>query len=140
MTVESNNIFIFPKGIPGFEELTKFSVIDIPDTPFSQLQSIEENSISLLITDPFMFYPNYEFDLPPSIVEELELNSNFLIRNIVTTKPVITDSTINLLAPIIFNLDNNQARQVILQSTEYLTRHQLWKQNLTEVNAEQGGE
>lgn len=140
MTVESNNVFNFPKGIPGFEELTQFSVIDIPDTPFAQLQSIEEDSISLLITDPFMFYPDYEFDLPPSIVEELELKSNLLIRNIVTTKPVITDSTINLLAPIIFNLDNNQARQVILQSTEYLTRHELWKQDSSEVTVEQGGE
>lgn len=140
MTVEANNKFVFPKGIPGFEELTQFIVVDIPGSPFSQLQSIQEEQISLLITDPFIFYPNYEFDLQPSIIEELELGNNFLIRNIVTTKNKITDSTINLLAPIILNLDNNQARQVILQSTEYLTRHQLWRQDPTEITANQGGE
>lgn len=123
---KDEQIFYFSKGIPGFEEHTEFMMIDLPDAPFAYLQSVKESQISLLITDPFIFFPNYEFDLSERVVEELNLGSSFLIRCIVTLKQDVSQSTINLLAPIVFNLDNHTARQVILHSSEYQSRHLLW--------------
>ncbi|MGN8770370.1 flagellar assembly protein FliW [Paenibacillus barengoltzii] len=124
--VKEEQIFHFPKGIPGFEEHTRFAVIELSDAPFSYLQSLQEKEISLLLTDPFIFFPEYEFDLPESVVEEMKLGASFLIRCIVTLNKDITRSTINLLAPIVFNPENRNARQVILHSSEYQTRHLFW--------------
>lgn len=124
--VKEEQIFNFPKGIPGFEEYTQFAVIDLPEGPFSYLQSVQESQIALLITDPFIFFPDYEFELSEHVTEELELGSSLMIRCILTLNKEISQSTINLLAPVVFNMENRMAKQVILQSTEYRSRHLLW--------------
>jgi flagellar assembly factor FliW len=124
--VKQDQIFRFTKGIPGLEKHTEFAVIDIPDSPFAYLQSLRESSVSLIIADPFVFYPGYEFDLPDNVVEDLELGSSIRICCVLNLHNNITDATINLLAPIVFNLEKHTARQVILHATEYQTRHPLW--------------
>lgn len=124
--VKEEQLFHFPKGIPGFEEYTQFAVIDLPDGPFSYLQSLEESHVALLITDPFIFFPDYEFELSDHAIEELELGTSLMIRCILTLNEDVSKSTINLLAPVVFNLENKKAKQVILHSTEYRSRHLLW--------------
>lgn len=126
LDVPEEQVYHFPKGIPGFENHSRFAVIDVAEGPFSYLQSLQESHISLLMTDPFVFYPNYEFELPESIVEEMELNSALTIRCIVTLNEKAEKSTINLLAPLVFNLENKSGRQVILHASEYQSRHLLW--------------
>lgn len=133
--IESSQIYSFPKGIPGFEEHHRFAVIDMEDTPFSYLQSLVEPEISLLITDPFVFCKEYEFELPNTVREELELGAEVQIRNIVTLQEVVQKSTMNLLAPLIFNPANNTARQVILHDSPYTSRHLLWGSSSPEKGA-----
>ncbi|MUG23692.1 flagellar assembly protein FliW [Paenibacillus macerans] len=138
--VKDDQIFNFPKGIPGFEDHTSFAVIDLPNSPFTYLQSLKENAVSLLMADPFIFYPDYEFDLPEKVVEELNLGSAFLVRCVLTLNQNIADSTINLLAPIVFNLENRMARQVILHASDYQSRHPLWPDGHTSFAANKEGE
>lgn len=138
--VPEAQIFDFPKGIPGFEDHTQFAVIDLPESPFAYLQSLQEAQISLLIADPFIFYPDYEFDLSESVVEEMELNSSLMIRSVVTLQQDTVRSTINLLAPLVFNLDNRSGRQVILHSTEYQSRHPLWVDKAVSTPTDKEGE
>lgn len=139
LDVPEEQVYHFPKGIPGFENHSRFAVIDVAEGPFSYLQSLQESHISLLMTDPFVFYPNYEFELPESIVEEMELNSALTIRCIVTLNEKAAKSTINLLAPLVFNLENKTGRQVILHASEYQSRHLLWSGSKT-TPSEKAGE
>ncbi|UNK18070.1 flagellar assembly protein FliW [Paenibacillus sp. N3/727] len=140
LEVPDEQVYHFSKGIPGFESHSTFAVIDVGEGPFSYLQSLQESHISLLMTDPFVFYPNYEFDLPESIVEEMELDSALLIRCIVTINEDAAQSTINLLAPLVFNLENKSARQVILHNSEYQSRHPLWLSGEKPTPSEKAGE
>ncbi|WP_018749982.1 flagellar assembly protein FliW [Paenibacillus sanguinis] len=133
--VASSQIYSFPKGIPGFEEHHQFAVIDMEDTPFSYLQSLMQPEISLLITDPFVFCKEYEFELPATVKEELELGTEVQIRNIVTLQEQVQQSTMNLLAPLVFNTANNKARQVILHDSPYTSRHLLWGSSSPEKGA-----
>lgn len=136
--VRKEQTFKFTKGIPGLEEHTEFAVIDLPDSPFAYLQSLRESSVSLLIADPFVFYPEYEFDLPENVVEDLKLGASFRICCVLTLNRNITNATINLLAPIVFNLENQMARQVILHATEYQPRHPLWPNEQKSAAAKEG--
>lgn len=138
--VPEEQIFMFEKGIPGFEHHTRFALIDIPEGPFAYLQSLEDQHIALLITDPFVFYRDYEFDLPESVVEEMDIESSLMIRNIVTLHRNPEQSTINLLAPLVFNLENYSARQVILHSSNYKPRHPLWPGHEGFVESTKAGE
>ncbi|GIO35206.1 flagellar assembly factor FliW [Paenibacillus antibioticophila] len=134
--IADSQIYSFPKGIPGFEEHDRFAIIDIEGTPFSYLQSLVQREISLLITDPFLFYKDYEFELPVSVIEELELGTEIQIRNIVTLQGEMQQSTLNLLAPLVFNTASNIARQVILHDSPYTSRHLLWGSSSPEKGAE----
>lgn len=140
LEVSDEQVYHFSKGIPGFESHLKFAVIDVAEGPFSYLQSLQESHISLLMTDPFVFYPDYEFDLPESVVEEMELSSDLQIRCIVTIHEDVAKSTINLLAPLVFNLENRSGRQVILHNSEYQSRHPLWVHVQKSTPSEKAGE
>ncbi len=125
--IEEDQIFIFKQGIPGFTKYTRFAVIEVEDTPFSYLQSTEEGKLAFLLVDPFSFHPKYEFDLPLSAAEELQVDSleQVMVRSIVTVKENLETATMNLVAPIVINTDMKTGKQVILPSTNYTTKHPL---------------
>ncbi|WP_150270511.1 flagellar assembly protein FliW [Paenibacillus tepidiphilus] len=124
--VESERIYHFAKGIPGFEQETDFAVIDLEGGLFSYLQSLHTETLCFLLTDPFIFYPQYEFELPESDTEELQITEAVLVRTIVTLRETLEESTLNLLAPIVLNPDNQSAKQVVLHKSHYSTKQFLW--------------
>jgi flagellar assembly factor FliW len=138
--VPEERIYSFERGIPGFESHTRFAMIELPEGPFAYLQSLEDSHIALLITEPFVFYKDYEFDLPESVVEEMNIESDLMVRNIVTLNTKPEQCTINLLAPLVFNVANKRGRQVILHSSEYKSRHPLWPINEGSIQTEKAGD
>lgn len=125
LEVNEEQLYHFSKGIPGFDDETDFALLSMDDSSFWYLQSVKEKSLSFLLGDPFLFYPTYEFELPNDEVEELEIESNMLIRCIITLKDQVEQSTINLLGPIVFNPDTKMGKQIILHRSSYLTKHNL---------------
>jgi flagellar assembly factor FliW len=134
LEVTEEQVYHFNKGIPGFDEETDFALIAMEDTPFWYLQSMKEKKLSFLLGDPFAFYPSYEFELPDDETEELEIQSDIIVRCIITLKDQVDKSTINLLAPIVLNPGNRKGKQVVLHKSSYLTKHTL----LSEKSVEDG--
>ncbi|MFC5653077.1 flagellar assembly protein FliW [Paenibacillus solisilvae] len=132
LTVSEDEIYTFSNGIPGFEDQTSFVVVaSEDDQPFAYLQSISDERLVFVIADPFFFYPDYDFELPESAVAELGVTSvdQVMIRSIISIGERLDTATINLVAPIVFNLGNQTAKQVVLGRTTYLTRHPLFEAN-----------
>lgn len=50
-----DEVFHFGKGIPGFEQCTKY-VFYKHDEDFSLLQSIENKDLAFIVTNPFSFF------------------------------------------------------------------------------------
>jgi flagellar assembly factor FliW len=122
----------FNGSILGFEELDEFEVSVVEEgSPYAYLQSVQDENISFLVVTPFVFYPNYTFEIENNDKSLLELNSNeeVAVINIVTIKEPYTKSTVNLLAPLVLNIATEQARQLVLppQST-YGTNDPLFKE------------
>ncbi|AIQ26381.1 flagellar assembly protein FliW [Paenibacillus sp. FSL H7-0737] len=134
LEVTEEQVYHLSKGILGFDEKSDFAFIDIEDTPFWYLQSMEEKELSFLLGDPFAFYPSYEFELPDDETEELEIQSDVIVRCIITLKDQVDKSTINLLAPIVLNPGNRKGKQIVLHKSSYLTKHTL----LSEQSVEDG--
>lgn len=124
--IDDRNIYHFAKGIPGFEQEREFILIDEDEGMFTYLQSVTSKELAFLLADPFLFYPDYGFELPDSEEEELELDSELLVRCILTLKEPLDLSTINLLAPIVMNPVARLGKQIVLHQTAYQTRHPLW--------------
>lgn len=128
LDINEDQIYHFPKGIPGFEHETDFAVIDLQEGPFSYLQSLKTDNLALLLTDPFVFYKSYEFELPESETEELAIQTSVQVRAVVTIKEKLEESTLNLLAPIVFNPDKRIGKQVVLHRSDYSTKQLLWNE------------
>lgn len=126
LEVDEGQIYHFPKGIPGFEEEKRFALISNQDEPFQYLQSLQETYLSFLIADPFLFYPDYEFELPDPDSKELKIEDEMLIRCMITLKDPVETSTMNLLAPLVLNPKRQLGKQIVLHASAYSTKQKLW--------------
>ncbi|GGH64444.1 flagellar assembly protein FliW [Paenibacillus barcinonensis] len=128
--------YVFPKGIPGFENLKTFN-LQQHDEVFSLFSSVEESAVAFVTVNPFDFQIDYEFELSSENIEDLGVtdSSDVQVRCIVTLHEEIQRATVNLLAPIVFNVYKKVGKQIVLQNTDYKTRHALWadKQSLNKV-------
>lgn len=141
LEVTEEQLFKFPRGIPGFPNEKAFVYIPLDEeSPFSYLQSVTEANLAFLLADPFPFLKDYEFILEDEVAQELDLSQEnppqvFLIAAV---KEKLADMTVNLLAPIVMNGLNHTGRQVILDKPEYSIRHPLFPDGLAK-QAGKGG-
>lgn len=137
LTVDETKVINFVNGLPGFPDEKEFVIVDLEGNPaFQVLQSISNENLAFVITDPFLIYPNYQFDVKNSVVEQLEIESekDVLIRSTLTVHKPFDQSTINLKAPLVINQTKKQAKQIVLDD-DYL------HQRNTQIQAvKQGGE
>lgn len=129
--VDESLVFSFLDPILGYEHIAKYVLIDYnPDSPFKWLQAVEDKSVSFPVTIPAMFGIEYTFTVPEEQAKLLSLTSieDVLTLNIVNIPSGHPEqSTVNLLGPIIININNKNAIQMILQDDKYSVRHKLFK-------------
>ncbi|KSU59830.1 flagellar assembly protein FliW [[Bacillus] enclensis] len=129
--VKKEDILKFEQGIPGFAEEKGFMLLPLPENDwFHILQSVSTPQLGFVVTDPFLFTNEYDFELEAESVDLLGLTSekDVKVLTILTMKEALNDSTANLQAPIIINLASNKAKQVILNNTNYKTKHFIFAQ------------
>ncbi len=122
--MQSPMIFDVKVPILGFETIHKMRLQKI-DEIFLRLSSAEDNSVvSFTLVNPFALR-EYEFEVPTplKILLELEEAKSVLIANIMVVQTPIELSTVNYLAPLIFNFDKQLMGQVVLDSSKYPHYH-----------------
>lgn len=135
-TITKDQILTFPQGLLGFESHHEFVLLSIPDNDhFKFLQDINNTYISFLLINPWDFFDDYEINLPKEELLNIGIKSNENkpnIYNIVTLGKIFNESTGNLLAPIVLNLDSKKGKQFVLNDTNYTTKHKLFTKELGE--------
>jgi flagellar assembly factor FliW len=107
--IHDDNVFTFPKGIPGFEDLRKFIVISEEGMePIKWFVSLENPAIGFPVTHPHYLDFNY-----PLTVDGND-TSLFVILNI--TKKAITA---NMRRPVRFDMSTQTGEQMHLSAQEY---------------------
>jgi len=130
--VNDTQKLMFEEGIFGFEHIKEYYLIDAKLAPFMLLQSSEDESIGFIVCDPFLFFPDYEFDLSEDAKNALSLkdSSDLLVLIIVTLSDKIEEVSGNLIGPIIINIKTHKAMQYIVNNQKYNTKHFLFKSGL----------
>ena len=131
--IEESRIFDFVLPIIGFNNLTKYTTLEPDkDTLFKWLQSIEEPALAFPIISVAALDYDYTVDLADNVVNDLEITNpeSLLVMNI-TSIPQDNPrgTTINLLAPLIFNLENRKAGQVVLSGSGYDISYPMFKKD-----------
>ncbi|MFZ4199861.1 MULTISPECIES: flagellar assembly protein FliW [Lysinibacillus] len=119
--ISEQDILTFEHGLLGLEEEREFILLPIDaDLPLAILQSVERPEIGFVVAYPFAFKKDYSFDISEEDLEQLHLEKeeNVLTYSIVTMKDTFQDSTINLLAPLIINMEKKYGKQIVLQDSK----------------------
>jgi len=128
ITYDIEKEILFTEGVPGFEELKRYIMIEDEDveSPFCYLQSVEDGDISFIMMNPYDVKADYAPSIPKKCFEKLGNEADeHIILSIVAIPQDIQSATINLQAPLLINLNTRKGMQVILEDTAYQTRHKL---------------
>jgi flagellar assembly factor FliW len=128
ISIQTEKIIQMPHGIPGFPDQRQFIIFEHRhDSPFLWYQSVDEPALAFVITDPFLFKPEYDVDIP-KILKDLSWDPEpqpdqvqlYVIVNIPKGNP--EEMTANLMGPILLNQTTREAVQVVLTDGNYSHR------------------
>lgn len=127
---EKEDIIKFEDGLYGFSDSKEFLLIGNheKELPFHWLQSLDDEKHVFVITDPFLFVENYDFKLDELTVSQLNINDieDLMIFNTVVIPEKVEEISINLKSPIIINVKEKMAKQVILDD-DYSYKYNIFK-------------
>ena len=116
----------FEKGLPGLEEDTEFALLSQQGSdPICWMQSLIHPQVCLPVLNPFLVCPTYTFDISDTDTEELQITEAkdvCILSVLVIPRENPGAMTINLAAPVIFNMKNRRGRQIFLNDKNYTTR------------------
>ena len=114
-----NEAYEVKTPILGFEDIQQISLSQIDDI-FAQIQTVPESTTSFTLVNPYALR-SYQFDIPQVTQVLLDINSetNLLLYNIVVVQNPIYESTVNFVAPLLFNTDNKTMSQIILDNSKH---------------------
>ena len=122
-----------PFGMLGFPDKKKFFILEHQEnSPFLWYQSIDDQELAFVITNPFLFIPDYKIDLEATL-KEMSWNKNgdnsclklLIVVNIPRGKP--HKMTGNFIGPILVNTKVYQAVQSVLSDSPYTHKFPLFK-------------
>lgn len=128
--IEEKHVVHFQEGIPAFEGENEFVLLPYDkNSPYFFMQSLKTPELAFIITVPFLFFPDYTIEIDDDTVKKLEIKNqeNVEIYTLITIpNGSVRYMTANLLAPIVLNTDNMQAKQIVMDKSNYRTKHRLF--------------
>ena len=126
ITVDADRIMSFPRGLLGFPNYKQFALIQTgEESCFFWLQSVEEPALAFVVTDPAPFFKDYQVPFKEEAQSELQLDDASTGQVFVICNKVGEMLTCNLLGPIVVNVANRRAQQVVLTEKRWTTRQPL---------------
>lgn len=119
------DVINFAEPMSGFPHLRRFLVVAAADenTRFFWLQSVEDVSVAILLTDPTHFYPDYVLNLSETLLNLLQVPAG---EPVLTLVPVSVRpgglATLNLAAPVLIAETPRRAVQPVVEKLAHCTR------------------
>ena len=138
--LEEEVIFKFESGLPAFENCNEFIfVMEEKLQPFIVMQSLNKEDLSFVCIDPFIITEDYTVKINENMIDSLDIKSpdDILVLSVVTVNPDMTKTTANLMGPLVLNIKNNKAMQVILEDIDAkYVRYNVWN-GVTELEEQE---
>lgn len=131
--IADEKIITFPGGIIGFPEMTQFTLIYDEEQGTSAgirwLQSLNEPGFAMPVMDPLIVKNDYNPEVDDELLKSIgNVNTeNILVLVTVTVPTDITKMTVNLQGPIIINIEERKACQVIVDAEQYPVKYPIYE-------------
>jgi flagellar assembly factor FliW len=128
LSVDDARVITFPKGLLGFPDHTRYALIQTgEENYFFWLQCVDDPNLAFVVTDPSIFFKDYEVPIKGETQAELTLDDVAHAQVFVICNKVDEWLTGNLLGPIVVNAQNRLAQQVVLTDKKWTTRQPLMR-------------
>ena len=131
--VPEEKVITMPHGLLGFPDKRRFCIFQQRQgSPFVWYQSLEDPALAFVMTDPWLFKPDYQVDLEVVIQamgwdDDDQAPLEFYV--IVTIPRGAPDKmTANLMGPVVLNPNTREAVQIVLSDEAYSLKYPLLKQ------------
>ena len=127
-TVKPENIFRYPQGILGFEYIKEYVlIVNSKVDPFIFMHALDGSDLNFVCIESFTIKPNYSFTLPPANIKFLDLKNpgDLMVLSIVTVRKQVEEITANLMSPVLINMKNSLAQQIVLEE-QYPVKFNIW--------------
>ena len=122
--IDDSQLYEIPQGLFGFEDFTKYALVNSDYEPFIWLQSTENPNLAFLIVDPFLICGDYETDIDDEMLKKIGITKpeDIIIMTIVTVPGDGSPITANFQGPLVINKKNHQCMQAILSDNRWSTK------------------
>lgn len=133
IAIEDDKIIRFEHGILGFPDLKDFTLIfNIEkgvESSIKWLQSLDEPNFAMPVMNPSLvmddYVPMFDRELLKPLGGSLEPEKLLMLVTVTVPKD-ITQTTVNLKAPIIVNVEERKAVQLISDDDSYSIKHAIY--------------
>lgn len=135
VSLTEQKIINFPYGIIGFENNTKFAIIDfLEKSPMKWLQSTTDPALAFVVCDPWYFFKDYKPQINNEEIKDIKIDkkNEITILSIVSVPSDISKVSLNLLSPVVVNSSKLIGKQIILYNSDYSNRHFIF--NVIKIN------
>ena len=115
--INERSIIVFPDCLPGFDNLHQYAIIRCDQTePIQWLQSVDDADISIPVINPFLIKSDYEIEVNDDELDHIKTHSeeNMIVLCIMVLPDDLSKMTINLMAPLLINVDEMLGIQIMM--------------------------
>ena len=130
--IHEDKILTFENGIIGFPDLKRFTLLHDEEkgtgVGIRFLQSVDEPGFAMPVMDPLVVKADYN----PVVAEEVlecvgQLTAdNILVLVTVTVPSDLTKMSVNLQGPVIVNVEERKACQIIVEGEQYPVKYPIY--------------
>jgi len=128
LEVDPDRLIIFEDGILGFPSQREYALIQTGEgSGFYWLQSVSTPELAFVVCDPRLFVADYRVPVKLEELECIGLCEPDNAQVFIVVNKVVDLLTGNFQGPLVVNVKNRQARQLVLSDKRYSTRHPLMR-------------
>ncbi len=120
--VNESELIAFPWGIPGFEELRKYVLLEYKNGPFQWLQSVDEPTVAFVVCPPDVIGLEYKIPESKTSLIKLENKADLLVLTIVSFNREKGAMRFHVRSPLIFNASSRIGYQWTIEPEELKSR------------------
>jgi len=118
---------LFPSGLIGYPQLKHFHLEPLSEfMPVGRLVSSDVPGLSLIVADPRIWEPAYDVTAATTAQSgSVDADQVDLVFVILTIHASPSESSVNLLGPLLINLDSGEGQQAIQSGSGFRADHPL---------------
>lgn len=101
--IPEEKIIDFPEGIPGFQQIKRYILMDYKDTPLKWLQAVDDPDVAFIVVEPQLINPDFNVSVDEQTKTLIELRDEDDLAVLVIIRREGDQVIANLQCPLFFN-------------------------------------